>query len=174
LENQDTLTLLDGIVLVLLLVGIARGIFIGMIRESFSIAGLGAAVLAVRFGMASVSASLQELSQGAIGPSLAPWIAGTLLAIGAIALMTLTSRIVQRGVRAAGLSWLDRTGGAALGAAEGILVGTLIILGITFVIGREHPAVDGSRSLALYDAARVYLDEKVDQLPSVAAPSEWL
>ncbi|MCS5635081.1 MAG: CvpA family protein [Myxococcota bacterium] len=174
MATLDTLTLLDGIVLVVLLIAIARGIFIGMVRECFSIAGLGAAVLAVRFGLIPVSASLEELSQGAIGPTLAPWIAGTLLAIGAIALMASISRLVQRGVRAAGLSWLDRSGGAALGAAEGVLVGMLIILGTTFVMGREHPLVDGSRSLTFYDAARVYLGEKADGLPSVAAPSEWL
>jgi len=174
LENLNSLTLLDGIVLIVLLLGVLRGVFIGLVRECFSIAGLGAAVLAVRFGIESVAASLLELSQGVIGPSLAPWFAGALLAIGAIALTTLVSRVVQRGVRAAGLSWLDRTGGAALGAAEGMLVGMLIVLGITAVIGRQHPAVGNSHSLAIYDAARVYLGERVDELPSVAAPNDWL
>ena len=111
MANQETLTLLDGIVLVILLLGITRGIFIGMVRETFSMAGLAAAVLAARYGIPTVSGAIEEISQGAIGPSLAPWLAGTLLAIGAVSIATLISRLVQRGIRAAGLTWLDRTGG---------------------------------------------------------------
>ena len=48
--GDNALTLLDGTVLVILLIGLTRGIFIGMVRESFSMAGLGAAVLAARYG----------------------------------------------------------------------------------------------------------------------------
>ena len=174
MANQETLTLLDGIVLVILLLGITRGIFIGMVRETFSMAGLAAAVLAARYGIPTVSGAIEGISQGAIGPSLAPWLAGTLLAIGAVSIATLISRLVQRGIRAAGLTWLDRTGGAALGAVEGLLVGLLVVLGATFVIGREHPSIDGSRSLALYDTAQKYWGEKAQDLPSIAAPGGWL
>ena len=174
MANQETLTLLDGIVLVILLLGITRGIFIGMVRETFSMAGLAAAVLAARYGIPTVSGAIEGISQGAIGPGLAPWLAGTLLAIGAVSAATLISRLVQRGIRAAGLTWLDRTGGAALGAVEGLLVGLLVVLGATFVIGREHPSIDGSRSLALYDTAQNYWGEKAEDLPSIAAPGGWL
>ena len=174
MASQETLTLLDGIVLVILLLGITRGIFIGMVRETFSMAGLAAAVLAARYGIPTVSGAIEGISQGAIGPGLAPWLAGTLLAIGAVSIATLISRLVQRGIRAAGLTWLDRTGGAALGAGEGLLVGLLVVLGATFVIGREHPSIDGSRSLALYDTAQNYWGEKAEDLPSIAAPGGWL
>ncbi len=174
MASQETLTLLDGIVLVILLLGITRGIFIGMVRETFSMAGLAAAVLAARYGIPTVSGAIEGISQGAIGPGLAPWLAGTLLAIGAVCAATLISRLVQRGIRAAGLTWLDRTGGAALGAVEGLLVGLLVVLGATFVIGREHPSIDGSRSLALYDTAQNYWGEKAGDLPSIAAPGGWL
>jgi uncharacterized membrane protein required for colicin V production len=174
MASQETLTLLDGIVLVILLLGITRGIFIGMVRETFSMAGLAAAVLAARYGIPTVSGAIEGISQGAIGPGLAPWLAGTLLAIGAVSTATLISRLVQRGIRAAGLTWLDRTGGAALGAVEGLLVGLLVVLGATFVIGREHPSIDGSRSLALYDTAQNYWGEKAEDLPSIAAPGGWL
>ena len=174
MESLNSMSLLDGLVLVVLLLGILRGIFIGLVRECFSLASLGAAVLAVRFGLDVVEPWLLEIGRGAIGPSLAPWVAGAILVIGTVTLMTLVSRLIQRGVEAAGLSWLDRTGGAVLGAAEGALVGMLIILGITFAMGREHPAVEDSHSLALYDASRSYLGERVDELPSVAAPNGWL
>ena len=169
--GQDALTLLDGIVLVIFLIGITRGIFIGIVRESFSMAALAAAVLAARYGTPIASGALEELSRGMVGPGLAPWLAGTALAIGAIIIMTLISRLIQRGVRAAGLSWLDRSGGAVLGAAEGLLVALLVVLGATFIMGREHPSIDGSHSVAIYDAVRSYLAEKTQSLP---APSEWL
>jgi uncharacterized membrane protein required for colicin V production len=172
--NQESLTLLDGIVLVILLLGIARGIFIGMVRETFSMAGLAGAVLAARYGIPTVSSAIQGISGDAIGPSLAPWLAGTVLAIGAISVATLVSRLVQRGIRAAGLTWLDRSGGAALGAVEGLLVGLLVVLGATFLMGREHPSIEGSHSLALYDSAQSYWGEKANDLPSIAAPGDWL
>jgi len=172
--NEDSLTILDGIVLVILLIGLTRGIFIGLVRESFSMAALGAAILAARYGTQGFSTALEELSRGTIGPSLAPWLAGAILGIGTVVIMTLIGRAVQSGVRAAGLTWLDRTGGAALGAAEGVLISLLVVLAATFVVGRQHPVVDGSRSLALYDAARDYLGEKADKLPNVAAPKDWL
>jgi len=58
-----------------------------------------------------------------------------------------------------------------LGAAEGLLVALLVVLGATFIMGREHPSIDGSHSVAVYDTVRSYLAEKTQSLP---APSEWL
>jgi hypothetical protein len=49
----------------------------------------------------------------------------------------------------------------------------LVVLGATFIMGREHPSIDGSRSLALYDAAHGYLGQNANELPSIAAPGDW-
>ena len=165
--------LLDGIVLVILLLGITRGLFIGMVKEGFSMAGLGAAILAARYGTQPASYLLEDLSQGAIGPALAPWLAGSALVIGAIVVMALISRVVQRGVRAAGLTWIDRSGGALLGAAEGVLLSVLVVLGAVFILGRGHSTIEDSQSLALYDAARNYLQAHADELPGAGARKEW-
>lgn len=165
--------LLDGIVLVILLLGITRGLFIGMVKEGFSMAGLGAAILAARYGTQPASYLLEDLSQGVIGPALAPWLAGSALVIGAIVVMALISRVVQRGVRAAGLTWIDRSGGALLGAAEGVLISVLVVLGAVFILGRGHSTLEDSQSLALYDAARNYLQEHADELPGAGARKEW-
>ena len=81
--------------------------------------------------------------------------------------------LVRRGARFAGLGLVDRMGGAALGAAEGFLVGMLIVLGATLVIGREHPVVEQSRSLEAYDTVRALVDAQNDDLPDVAAPGKW-
>ncbi|MDG2334642.1 MAG: CvpA family protein [Myxococcota bacterium] len=172
--GEGALTLLDGTVLVILLIGITRGIFIGMVRESLSMAGLGAAVLAARYGTPTASVALQELTQGAVGPGLAPWLAGSALGIGTIIAMTLISRVIQRGVRAAGLNWLDRSGGALLGMAEGVLVSILVVLGATLIFGREHPSIDGSRSVAAYDSIRSYMGDKIESMPELPDPSELL
>jgi membrane protein required for colicin V production len=174
MANPETVTILDGIVLVILLVGITRGAFIGMVREVLSMAGLAGAVLAARYGTPATAMALEDISRGAVSPSLAPWLAGTLLGIGAIVVATMISRLIQRGVRAAGLGWLDRIGGGLFGAAEGALVGLLVVLGATFIMGREHPSIDGSRSLALYDAAHGYLGKSTEDLPNIAAPGDWL
>jgi len=165
--------LLDGIVLVILFLGITRGIFIGMVKEGFSMAGLGAAILAARYGTQPASYLLEDLSRGAIGPGLAPWLAGSVLAIGAIVVMALISRLVQQGVRAAGLTWIDRSGGALLGAAEGVLISLLVVLGAVFILGREHSSIENSQSLAFYDAAKDYLQEHADELPGGDASKEW-
>ena len=52
--NAESITPLDGTVLFVMLVAIARGGYIGMIRESFSIAAVGASCIALRFGNVGV------------------------------------------------------------------------------------------------------------------------
>ena len=50
MSEESALTSLDGIILAILIIAMARGLFIGLVRESFSIAALAAAVLAARYG----------------------------------------------------------------------------------------------------------------------------
>ncbi len=172
MSGETSLTLLDGVVLFVLLLALARGIFIGLIRESFSIAALGASVLAVRFGTQILAGWLVTITGEMIGPGIAPWLAGAVLAITTVVIVGMIGRLIQRGIKLAGLSWLDRSGGAVLGLTEGLLLAMVIILGTTLVLGREHPSVQTSRSLALYDTARAYLAESIDDL-SIPSADEW-
>jgi len=161
LESVDTL------VAAILVIALLRGLLLGLIREAFSIGALGAACVGVRMLTAPAASWLQAVTHGAIGAGLAPWIAGAGIAIATIAAVATLGRLLQRGARAAGLGWADRAGGAALGTAEGALVAGLLLLVLGAVIGRDHPFVAGSRSIAAL--------ERVEQLAEthpidVAAP----
>jgi len=142
LESVDTL------VAAILAIALLRGLFLGLIREAFSIAALGGACVSVRLFTAPSAAWLHEATRGAVSAGLAPWIAGAVVAIATVAGVASLGRLLQRGARAAGLGWADRAGGAALGTAEGALVAGLLLLVLVAVIGREHPFVAGTRSIA--------------------------
>ena len=165
-------TLIDVAVGIVMLVAVLRGLMIGLIRETFSIAALGAAVLAVRYGAAPAGEWLTDVTGGETGPLPPAWMAGTGLAIVASFSVAIIGYAIRRSARRVGLSWADRIGGAALGAAEGAVVALLIVMGASFLIGREHPSVSDSRSLAAYDAVREYLAESGTELPDVAAPGQ--
>ena len=165
---------IDLIVGSVMIVAVLRGLFIGLIREGFSIAALGAAVLAARYGAEPGAAWLTEVTGGETGPLPPVWMAGTALALAAALGVGTIGYLVRRGARFVGLSWADRLGGGALGAAEGAVVATLIVLGTTIVVGRDDPIVSESRSLAAYDTLRAYVDEGSEALPNVAAPGrDW-
>ncbi|MFP8876670.1 MAG: CvpA family protein, partial [Myxococcota bacterium] len=116
---------LDGVAGLILAVALLRGIWLGLIREAFSIAALGAAVAAVVWGLRPVEGWLLE--QGDLG-MWAPWLAGLLLVVGAVASVVILGRLLRRGVHAAGLGWADRAGGALLGALEGALLVVLLLV----------------------------------------------
>jgi membrane protein required for colicin V production len=144
----DAVAPIDVLVGVILGVAVLRGLFLGLVREAFSIAALGGACVAARLFHEPVGAWLEQTSDGRIGGLVAPWLAGALLAVGTIAVIVLAGRVLRRGVRWAGLGWADRAGGALLGAAEGALVaGILLVLAAT-LLGRGHPALQRAQSFA--------------------------
>ena len=163
-------SLLDASIGVLLALAMLRGIWIGLLREGFSIAALAAGCLSVRYGAGPGGEWLASVSGGQIGAAAAPWIAGTAIAIASVMAVGMIGRFLRRGARAAGLGWADRAGGAALGAAEGAVVAAIVVAVTLFVVGRDHPAVAGARSVAAFDALREAVDESGAQLPDVAAP----
>jgi membrane protein required for colicin V production len=146
-----------------------RGLFIGLIREGFSLAALGAAYLAVQIFTPAASEWVQEYSAGDVGPGIAPWAAGAGIAIGTVIVVVVLGRGLQRTLHAAGLSWADRFAGGMLGAAEGVLVaGILLVLG-TEVLGRDHAAFSETTSLAALEGfERVSEESEIDI--DVAAP----
>jgi membrane protein required for colicin V production len=146
-----------------------RGMFIGLIREGFSLAALGGAYMAVQLFTPPAAEWLQTTSEGNIGPEIAPWVAGASLAIVTVIVIVFVGRGLQRTLKAAGLSWADRFAGSMLGAAEGVLVaGILLVLG-TEVLGRDHAAFSQTASLAALEGfERVSEESEIDI--DVAAP----
>lgn len=161
------MTPLDGIVLTVLVAALARGAFRGIVLEGFSMAALAVAVLVTRATAGPAGAWLNARTDGQIGALAAPWIAGILIAFCTAAFMGLIGRLLRKGVRMAGLSWADRVGGGALGLAEGGLLSVLVVLGAVWIVGRDHPSVADSRSLAAYDRVQSVVRERADELPDL-------
>ena len=148
------LTPIDLLAFVILSIATLRGLALGLIREAFSIGALGAAVIEVRVWNDPFMRWMQNESHGGLPADLAPWISGTLLAIGVIAAVAIFGRVMRQGARAAGLGWFDRLAGAVLGAAEGALAAGLILLAIGSALGPSHHLLAGSRSYALLERVR--------------------
>ena len=167
------LTALDGVIFVVLAVAVARGVYRGLVREAFSMVSLAAGLLAARYFAGPAAAWLVEVSRGQVGEVIAPWLTGAVIAIAAVVAVALVGRLVRRAMQFAGLSWADRMGGAAIGAAEGALISAVIMLAALWSVGREHPAVADSRSLLAWERAEAWIDEARSgdaELPHVSAP----
>jgi uncharacterized membrane protein required for colicin V production len=158
----------DLLALALLGIAVLRGLLLGLIREAFSLAAIGAACVAVRWFASPAAAELQRATDGRVGDLAAPWIAGAGVAIVTAAAVAITGRILRRGARAVGLGLVDRAGGALLGAAEGSLVIAVLLVLATTVLGRDHAVFEGTRSLAALERAELFAAEVRDI--DVAAP----
>jgi membrane protein required for colicin V production len=141
--------LVDIIALAVLVLAILRGLWIGLVREAFSIAALAAAVLAFRALREPVAAMIAARTPW--DPLIATAAAGGVVVVGALVFVTLVGAIVRRIVGAAGLGAIDRIGGAAIGAGEGALVVGLALLAVTEILGPQDPLVAGSRALAIFE-----------------------
>ena len=166
----ESLSPVDLAALGILGIAILRGAWIGLIREGFSIAALTAAVLAIRYANGPAAEWLTRVTRGQIGEVAAPWLTGFVILVATVSVVAIAGRLLRRGAHAAGLGWADRLGGGALGAAEGALVAGILVFGIVWAVGREHPALDDSRSLEALDRVAAYVSERGGDLPDVAAP----
>jgi uncharacterized membrane protein required for colicin V production len=158
---------LDVIAAAVLALAALRGVFIGAVREAFSLVGLAAAIIAVRTWREPLGSWLEALGPEALTGLAAQLIAGLVLGLGALLAVALVGRVVRRGVRGAGLGLLDRLEGALLGAAEGAVLVAALTLGLAALLGREDAALTGTRTLAALEATEDALGVKA---PDVATP----
>ena len=124
-----------------------RGLWIGVVREAFSLAALAAAVFAFRSLRGPVADEIAMRTQW--DPLIAAAAAGGAVVVAALVFVTIVGAIVRRLVSSAGLSAIDRVGGAAVGAAEGMLLIGLALFGATEILGPRDPLFDGSRAVGL-------------------------
>lgn len=160
--------LIDFVVLTILAAALTRGLWIGLIREGFSIAAVAAATIVTRLGADPLAAWISDATAGEISGRAALWIAGMLLVLATILAVGLIARVLRKGARFAGLGWADRAGGGALGLAEGAVISTILLLVALWLVGPDHPTLAGSRSLAVLEEIQNLQQE--GRLPSVAAP----
>ena len=150
---MEVLSAVDLAALAILALAVLRGLFIGVIREVFSLAALAAACVAVRLGTAPAADWLLQNSPVEMGDLVARIAAGVVIAAAVIVMVAMVGRAVRKGARWAGLGFADRLGGGVLGAAEGTLVIVVLMLLAVAVVGRDHPALTDSRTLAAFESA---------------------
>jgi membrane protein required for colicin V production len=165
---------LDTIILVVLAIAIARGFWIGLIREGFSIAALGGGLLAVRYGLEPLAGVVERASGGDFGPTASSWIAGIAIGLATVAIIGIAGKLLRRGAHAVGLGWADRVAGGVIGGAEGALAAGVILVVALWTAGPDSSMVEDSKSMELLDDLQEYLAEHRDELPAVAAPPDWL
>jgi uncharacterized membrane protein required for colicin V production len=165
------LPLIDMIVLTIVSLAVMRGVWIGLIREGLSLAAIGACTIVTRLFVNPVSIQLTELTGGELTGKTSAWIAGALLVMATIVVGGIIARVLKRGAQFAGLGWADRLGGGALGLAEGAIIAAIIVLISLWLVGPDHPATDGARSVELVEDFKSALAD--GELPAVAAPGKW-
>ena len=103
---------------------------------------------------------------------LAPRRRSRLLYPGLIASLATFARVMRQGARSVGRGFVDRIGGAALGAAEGMIAVGVLLFVISTALGRTHSLLATSRSLAMLDRAAQITDTRAPlTTPDVAAPA---
>ncbi len=137
-----------------LAIALLRGLFLGLIRESFSIAALAGAVIAVRVFMDPLAERLALEFSLDWSPFALKVTAAVLLVVAVMVCVGFAGRMLRKGVRAVGLGWADRLGGGILGTAEGLLVAGLLLWLGTALVGRDHAVFADSQALAALDEAR--------------------
>jgi membrane protein required for colicin V production len=152
----DLLTV-DAVAAALLGLALLRGLWIGAVREAFSLAGLAAAAWAVRAWRLPAAAWLAAHAPFEMTGLAARVLAAIGVGAGTLIAVALLGRLVYRGVREAGLGFADRLLGAALGLLEGALVVGVLVLGLSTLIGRDDAALAGTRSLAAFEWAEAAL-----------------
>ena len=160
---------IDRVVLALVVLALLRGLWIGLLREAFSVAALAAAFVAVRLWTDPATLWLLDHIPFdiALSPRQARIVGGALVGLGTAFVVVAIGGFVRKRVHATGLGLFDRMLGGALGAAEGALIAGVALIGLIAFVGEEHEVLAGSRSVELLAQARAVVGELP---PDVAAP----
>ena len=167
---MEAISPIDLAALAILILAALRGLFIGLIREVSSLGGLAAACIAVRLGAVPAADWMLLNLPWELSPLTARIVAGAVIAIAVIVSVATVGRILRRGVRWAGLGFADRLAGGVLGAAEGALVIVLLMLLSIALVGRDHPQIANSQTLATFESAERLVQQSGATPPSVALP----
>ncbi len=159
---------IDRVALGVIVIATLRGLWIGLLREAFSVGALAAAFVAVKLW--TVPATAWLLANAPFEVSLsnrqAHIVGGALVGLAAAFVVVAIGGFVRKRVHATGLGLLDRLLGGALGGAEGALVVGLALIGVVAIVGERHEVLADSRSVEMLSQARLFADD----LPNVAAP----
>lgn len=161
---------IDLVVVAILAIAALRGLYLGVIRETFSLLALAGAVVAVRLLGEPLATQLVALSGERIGPWLAWGIGLAVLAVAVFVAARIIAHWLRKGARAVGLAWVDRMGGAALGLAEGALVAALLLLLIMLILGPDARILESSHAADAFHHLQDLADREGSSFGDVAAP----
>jgi membrane protein required for colicin V production len=134
---------LDITVLVVLAVFFITGLLRGFVRQVFSILAIGGGlIVAVMFF--DLLGSLLVEKQFIQNNSIANVIGFILILIFTYIIIQLLGWIITKLIGTLQLNWVDRLGGGILGGLFGIIVGVILIAGLTFFYGEDDPTFKNS------------------------------
>jgi len=159
---------IDRVALGVVVVATLRGLWIGLLREAFSLGALAAAFVSVKLWTDPATGWLLEHApfDVALSARQAHVVGGALVGLGAAFIVVAIGGFVCKRIHANGLGLFDRLLGGALGGAEGALFVAVALIGVVAIVGSQHDVLAGSRSIELLSRARLFADE----LPNVASP----
>lgn len=168
IQSLAALGWIDRVALAIVALAVIRGLWIGLLREAFSIGALAAAFVAVKLWTDPATDWLVAHApfHGTLSQRQSHVVAGALVAIAAALVVVALGGFVRKRVHATSLGFVDRVLGGALGGAEGALLVAVGLVGVIAFVGPDHEVLAGSRSIELLSRARIFADE----LPDVASP----
>lgn len=168
---MEELRTLDVVAAAVLALAALRGLWIGAVREAFSLAGLATAVLVVRAWREPAARWLDAHGPFEMTELAAGILAALVLGLASLVAVAVVGRVVRRGVRGAGLGLLDRLAGLLLGATEGAVVVAALVVGLAALLGRDDDALAGTRTLAALEATEAALGVEAPAV-STGPPSD--
>ncbi len=132
---------LDWMLAALLVYSTIRAAMRGLVRELFAVGGLLVGFVLACWYYRNVAEFLRGLVNS---EPLADFCAFLLIVSVVMIAATLAGALIRRAASAVGLSPLDRLGGAAFGAARGIVLGMALLLAVTAFLPTA-PWVQGSK-----------------------------
>lgn len=141
----------------ILLISSAFGLWRGLVRTVFALAGWVAALLSLPF--------LGPIAVDAMSLTSNFWFAYVLVFLGVLIGVRIIGNLIARGVRSAGLGGLDRLLGGAIGVARAVLIIVVLVIGAklsglneqaSWKLALSRPVLE-----ALLAAVEPYLPEQV-------------
>jgi membrane protein required for colicin V production len=163
------MVIVDYILIGAFAVSLVIGYFRGFFREALSLVNWMLALwLAWRF-----SGLLDPVLAGVSSPMLKLWLGRVIVFVGALLVGALLSHLVALLIRKTGLTGTDRALGMVFGAARGVLVVGILVIGFQMLEMDQEPWWQDSlivpRTADLTASIREYLDVGLDKLGDVVA-----
>ncbi len=151
---------LDITVLVILAVFFIIGLLRGFVRQVFSILAIGGGLI-VSVMFFDLLGSLLVEKQFIQNNSIANVIGFILILIFTYIIIQLLGWIITKLIGTLQLNWVDRLGGGILGAFFGIIVGVILIAGLTFFYGEGDPTFKNSGATPYLKTAYLLIKDTI-------------